>query len=266
VSAPSSPSSQQCWLDEIALGLSWRPDEVVVMVWIYYDESGEYARDGTLTRMTVGGCIAPLEKWRAFEPEWRAVLAKEGLEFFHMADFEAWRPPFDFKLQNGDRDKEKHNRLLSGLLEVMLDRIEGLYGFAGNSVIREDDNLHKKLLEDSISGAIKNAIVETWTFYEKPLTLVFDSQSHFPKNGIEEYIGYYDFSGGKGRVKSVIFGRARECPALQAADIIAYEMAKVQRMDRPQRYPFSKLIEGARARNLLMHLVFGPIRTANVRS
>ena len=221
-----------------------------MMVWIYYDESGEYDADGHLTRMTVGGCIAPLEKWRIFELEWREALARDDLEFFHMADFEAWRPPFDFKLENGDRDKEKHNRVLNNLLNVVLNHIDGLYGFAGSSILREGDNLHKKLLEDSISGAIKNAIIETWTFYEKPLTLVFDYQTHFPLDRIKEYIDYYDCAGGKGRVKSVIFGRATECPALQAADIIAYEMAKIQRMDRPQRYPFSKLVEGARAKKV----------------
>jgi hypothetical protein len=30
----------QGWFDEMAYGLSWRPDEVVLMVWVYYDESG----------------------------------------------------------------------------------------------------------------------------------------------------------------------------------------------------------------------------------
>jgi hypothetical protein len=72
--------------------------------------------------------VAPLEKWKLFEPKCRLILAREGLESFHMADFEAWRPPFDFKLENGDRDKEKHNRLLNDLLDVMLEHIEGLYG------------------------------------------------------------------------------------------------------------------------------------------
>jgi hypothetical protein len=148
----------------------------------------------------------------------------------------------------------------------MLSHIEGLYGFVGNSVIRPSDNLHRRLLEDSISAAVKNAIIDTWGFYETPLTLVFDRQTHFPLSGIKDCILDYDFSGRTGRVKSVIFERAEECAALQAADIVAYEMSKAQRMDRPQRYPFSKLIEGAKAKNLIMHLVFGRIRQANIRN
>jgi hypothetical protein len=43
------------------------------------------------------------------------------------------------------------------------------------------------LLEDSIGGAVKNAIVEPWSFYEKPLNLVFDQQTHFPINDIKQY-------------------------------------------------------------------------------
>ena len=79
------------------------------MIWGYYDESGEYA-DGKLVNMTIGSCMAPFENWIAFEREWREALAKEGISAFHMTDFEAWVPPFDFKFTDGGRDKEKHNR------------------------------------------------------------------------------------------------------------------------------------------------------------
>ena len=81
------------------------------MIWGYYDESGEYA-DGKLVNMTIGSCMAPFENWIAFEREWREALAKEGISAFHMTDFEAWVPPFDFKFTDGGRDKEKHNRIL----------------------------------------------------------------------------------------------------------------------------------------------------------
>jgi hypothetical protein len=57
------------------------------------------------------------------------------------------------RFHNGDRDKEKHNRLLNDLLDVMLEHIEGLYGVAGNSILRDGENRHKRLLEDSIGGA-----------------------------------------------------------------------------------------------------------------
>jgi hypothetical protein len=252
------------WFADIAQGLSWRSGEIVLMAWIYYDESGEYDAKGNLINLTVGGCVSSLEKWRAFANDWNVILDREGLEFFHMADFEAWRSPFDFKLENGERDKAKHNRVLNDLLDTMLQYIEGLYGFVGNSILKQSDNAHKTMLEDSIGGAIKNAVLDTWTFYEKPLNLVFDQQTHFPLTEIKKYVDFYDFGGAKGRVKNVIFGRSEECPALQAADIIAYEMSKTQRLNRPQRYPFTKLIEGGKVRNIAMRLGFGPVRFAKI--
>lgn len=252
---------EAAWVDEMGRGLSWLHDEVVPVVWVYYDESGEYDQKGRLIKMTVGGCIAPCDRWRAFETQWRSTLAVEGLESFHMVDFEAWRPPFDFKMKNGDRDKEKHNRLLNGLLDTIIEHVEGIYGFSGETVLRSEENAHRRLLENSVAGAIKNAVIETWTFYRKPLHLVFDQQTHFPITEIRQYGDYYDLGINNGRVKSIIFGRAAECPPLGAADIVAYEMARIQRRDRPQRYPFSRLIEGARAKNMIMHLVFGPVRS-----
>ena len=232
------------WFEEIAIGLSLRDDELILMVWAYYDESGEYDHAGRLVRMTVGGCIAPLERWKAFEAQWKEALAREGLEGapFRMSDFEAWRPPFDFKTEDGSRDKTKHNRLLNSLLECMIEHIEGIYGFSGNSLMRADDNAHKTLLGDSIAGAVKNAVVETWTFYEKPITLVFDQQTHLSLDGIKEWVAYYNLGVKNGRIKNIIFGRAAECAAIQAADIIAYEMSKIQ----PARSPAEVSIFEAR--------------------
>ena len=66
-----------------------------LMVWVYYDESGEYSRfqePGTLMNMSVGGCIAPLEAWKSFEAEWKQALNDEGLPFFHMTEYKKLAP------------------------------------------------------------------------------------------------------------------------------------------------------------------------------
>jgi hypothetical protein len=108
------------------------------MVCVYYDESGEYGATGELLNMSMGGCVAPLEKWESFGESWRAALSAEGLDYFHMTEFEAWRPPFDFKLPDGNRDKEKHNRLLNSLLDLMVDHVEHFAGFANGNLISPD--------------------------------------------------------------------------------------------------------------------------------
>jgi hypothetical protein len=137
------------------------------MVWAYYDESGEYSRfqePGTLMNMSVGGCVAPLEKWKSLEAEWKCVLDDAGLPFFHMTDFESWIPPFDFKLPDGSRDKQKHDRLLDRLLEIMLNHIELFGGFAAPSVPHvgppDKKKAHKTFLAEATHAAVRHAALE----------------------------------------------------------------------------------------------------------
>src|SRR5215831_12052752 len=134
------------------------------MVWVYYDESGEYSRfqePGTLMNMSVGGCIAPLEAWKSFEAEWKQALNDEGLPFFHMTDFENWKPPFNFELQDGSRDKNKHNRILDRLLEIMLNHIEWFVGLAAPSKLHEKmpnkRKAHKDFLSECIEATVRHA-------------------------------------------------------------------------------------------------------------
>jgi hypothetical protein len=61
----------------------------------------------------------------------------------------------------------------------------------------------------------------------------------------------------RGRIKTADFAEPIDVPQLQAADVLAYEMAKVQR-DRPQRYPFLRLLEGSKARGIPMTPKWGP--------
>src|ERR1700683_174352 len=103
-------------------------------MWGYYDESGEYDCRGNLLNMTIGGCFSSLDRWLKFDSEWHQVLADHGLTYFHMTDFEAWKSPFDFMLDGGRRDQAKHNRPLNALLDIMLEHVDGFYGFGAVSM------------------------------------------------------------------------------------------------------------------------------------
>lgn len=208
------------------------------MIWAYHDESGEYDTSGKLLNLTMGCCVSPIEKWRVLEAGWKAVLKEHHLSDFHMTDFEAWRPPFDFKLDNGERDKAKHNLLLNSLIDLMIENIDGIHGYASTSILRDGDNAHREYYEDCIIGSVANAVHQTWEAYHKPVNMVFDRQNHFPEIGVRDYVAFYDFGEAKERIRSCTIGKSDEIPALQAADILAFEMSKYQRQDRPERYPF----------------------------
>jgi len=232
----------------------------LLMIWGYYDESGEYA-DGKLVNMTIGSCMAPFENWIAFEREWREALAKEGISAFHMTDFEAWVPPFDFKFTDGGRDKEKHNRILNALLDIMLRHVDGFHGFG--AVAMFDPAVpalsHERLMEDCVCGAIKHAVLDAADYYGQPINLVFGKQRHFSEIMMRKYVDLYDYGDAKGCIKSFTMMDPESVCPLQAADILAYEMSKSQR-DRRERYPYRRIMNGAMERENRISIQWGPIR------
>lgn len=236
------------FIGEMSVALNWEETDLLFMIWAYYDESGEYDQSGNLLNMSIGGCVASLENWRGFGAEWQAILEREGLSHFHMTDFEKWSPPFDFKLPDGSRDKERHNRLLNDLLKVMLDRVDYFAGFAESKPIPADaKRAHGSSMEGCVVAAISHAVHDLWDRYQQPINLVFGKQKHFGYGKILKYQEMYDWGEGAGRIKHLSMASPLDLPQLQAADILAYEMSKEQR-DRPRRYPFKTLVEGAKER------------------
>jgi hypothetical protein len=233
------------------------------MICAYYDESGEYDASGAIVNMTIGGCVSSQEKWEAFNGAWRKLLGDEGLDYFHMCEFEAWQPPFDFKLANGERDKERHKRILNTALDLMFAYIEGFYGYgAVSGDLPEGRGKHDRLMEDCIGGAIKDVVLRVWRNYEEPIHLVFGKQPHLSEELISRYVKFYDYGEAAHRTGSLTHRNTFEVPALQAADVLAYELARVQRKDRPERYPWRRLIGGAKSNQIPFSIMWGPISSA----
>jgi hypothetical protein len=231
------------------------------MVWAYYDESGEYDAAGKLLNMSMGGVVAPVAKWNGFCDRWNAALAGEGLagKAFHMTDFEAWLTPFDFKLPNGDRDKEKHNRLLNTLLDIALDHVECFAGFAeGNKISEDAGRAHFLAIEGCTLAAVTHAVHDLWERYGEPINLVFGKNPHFSATKMMEYVDLYDWGEGRGRIKTAAVGNPEDFPPMQVADILAFEMGKEQRAGRARRYPFAHILEGCIKRDIPMTLKWGP--------
>lgn len=44
--------------------------------------------------VAVAGCLAHLDQWMLFQLEWQNILDEDGLEFFHMTDFEAYEKSY----------------------------------------------------------------------------------------------------------------------------------------------------------------------------
>lgn len=245
------------FFSQLRSALSWPKDSGVLVVWIYYDESGEYA-DGNLLRMVIGGCAASYESWQAFDPKWRAALADEGLTVFHMSDFERWKRPFDFTLPDGTRDHVRHNRLLNRLLDLMIEHIDGLHGYMSHDVPDNRKKAHQAAMEQCMVGAISDAVKGLWGRYnQQPLNLVFAKQEHYKAPGREYWVSHYDSTDN--RIGSCTSADIKNVPQLQAADIFAYECLRRFRIGRPaNRYPYLRLQAGMHAKNGALSLQVGP--------
>jgi hypothetical protein len=210
-------------------------------LWAYFDESGEFEGEPQrFVNMTVGGCIASFKAWQEFAPNWSAVLASEGVECFHMVDFENFTKPFDWFLEDGTRDHARHRRFLNALLDVLLDHCTKFVGFnyfpMGEK--RQQREAYKRCIQDAVKGCNRDLAQE----FETGLSVVFASYPEVPESTVQRIFEQHNLNN---RLLSCTVTSPSQALPLQAADLVAYEMARVQRPKWPERYPFSRLKEKA---------------------
>ncbi len=94
--------------------------KVLVMLSAYFDAS--YTEPGR-NLVVIGGCVARVPQWVAFESEWEDMLARAGLQFFHMTDFEARQGPYKH-WPNDKRDEviRKFTSIISQHVELAVSR------------------------------------------------------------------------------------------------------------------------------------------------
>lgn len=65
---------------------------LMTMLKTYIDASGS---DGKSAYLIACGYLAELDRWTAFESEWKVLMASEGIEAFHMTDLMALKGEFE---------------------------------------------------------------------------------------------------------------------------------------------------------------------------
>jgi hypothetical protein len=228
------------YFTEIAACLGWRPGDMVIMMWAYFDESGYHdQKTGHLKRLTFGGCLASCESWDGFEAEWRAVLTQEGIECFRMTDFEAWVKPFDFKLADGSRDHARHNRVLDGLLNVIGRRAPYAFGFT--RIVSKPSSALKDTYEGCVIDTILHLANTSAYQLNDKISIIFARHKDFALQRIENYFGFMNY--GDARLGTVGTDTPTNLCQLQAADIISCEVSRMERWGIPLRYPMRRLGE-----------------------
>jgi hypothetical protein len=161
-----------------------------------------------------------------FKKEWRRLLAKERIDFFHMVDFQACKPPY------GDWSKEQRIRFLQSLHEVIHKRT--VQSFATTVNIEDFKNLsseHKEVLGNPHVFAAKNCMkmIGFWTarnIMHDPLSYVFEKGSKHDKDLKKLFDEVPPKDRQFFRVGQFQLEDKKKVRPLQAADVLAYETTK----------------------------------------
>ena len=205
---------------EISKGVAMIPDYTV-----YFDESYNHAPEPFV--YTIAGYLSKDSEWRRFRKEWHRILAKENIEYFHMVDFQACKPPY------GDWSKEKRIKFLQSLHKTIHRRVER--SFATTVNIEDFESLtseQKEVLGNPHVFAAVNCMkmIGFWTGMNvryDPISYVFEQGSRHDKHLRRLFNEELrDEDRNFFRVGSFELADKRVKSPLQAADILAYETTK----------------------------------------
>jgi hypothetical protein len=211
-----------------------------MMIWVYFDESGEHDEGGTLRRLTLGCGIAPFDAWQQLSREWRTVLNSYCISMFHMADFEARVKPFD------GWSKARREGLVNELLDITSRHVPIFCGYHDRPGDIISGAQLRATYQRNIIKAFKETVLLLDRFSGQDITIVFARHKNISMEMIGRIFDFFDH-WSTGRIKFGGFAEPLEVEPLQVADIVAYECSRSARKIRPEqeRYPLRRLAERA---------------------
>lgn len=207
----------------------WR-ESIFVMLTPYFDASHSGQNDGV---MVVSGWLSSVERWLQFETDWRLVLAKFDVPYFHMKEFAHSVEAFAVGWKGQDAKRELFIR---ALLAVIKDHVMASFSCLIENCIFEQVNHEYQVREYfgneyALCGRVCIAEVGKWMRprgYEQAAEFVFeDGDPRGRLTWLMESQGYpaplYRPSRDRIAKDGTII---RGLLPLQAADFAAYELRK----------------------------------------
>lgn len=198
------------------------------MLTAYLDESGTHKnQDKTMPILAVGGFISDVFSWMAFEKDWRKLLKKHKLPFFHASSCEN-----GYKIFKHIKDKNERITIRSEFYNIIRQNVLG--SFSCSVLVEDYEKVKQELNVDLYGNAYSFAARNCFEF---ACTIALDT-------GIEK-VKYILENGAKGKgfildlynndkkqnsneycFKSLAFAEKKDVVQLQAADSLVYEMRK----------------------------------------
>jgi hypothetical protein len=186
------------------------------MLWAYVDDSNIHDRGtGNVETVGMGGGIASFYNWRSLEEAWQEELNREGVRSFHMTDFESYNKQFK------GWSVARHEQLLNALLCIIRENIVAFVCYSvPTSPGKEFPETYKAALGRMLHYCGQTAI----SLGESNISLVFAHQPQVKSGGIASFLDLAKRAFPE--IASFTGANPSDCYALQAADLLAYELVR----------------------------------------
>lgn len=225
-SFPSEPGS----VGSLALALmhAWNPERLFVLVTVYIDESGTH--DSPL--MTMAGLVGRLGQWATFDAKWKAMLAKDGIEFYHAK-----------KMIHGQDQFRGWSQARKEASAKQVNKIIQRHSQFGFTLVLKDDEYRdhyqmpgvvrpRKLRLDSRYGLcfrmclaiVPDLVRQTWSDHEIDLHFVLESghKNYGDAERVFHEVKEDNQPNISNLLRTISSGSKREFPGLQGADVPAH--------------------------------------------
>lgn len=201
---------------------------MITMITAYLDESG-HSNDTRLVCMA--GAVAPMEFWIELEPEWKRALDHYEIKEWHTAPF-AKRVGEFRKWKNNDTVWEDAYRTFMGIIQTSrVMPVGATVSMTGWNECNLNERFHDPYylcLQVCVREALKFA-----ARVQDPdgrLRVVFDNTEEFKSRVPQLYDAirstpFYALPWAKRLMEEPLFQSAKTLVQLQAADLIAYQVA-----------------------------------------
>ena len=186
------------------------------MLWAYIDDSNIHDRvTGKAETIGLGGGIASFYNWRALEDAWHKELSREDISSFHMTDFESYNKQFK------GWSVERHERLLDALLCIIRTN---MVAFVGYSVPVSPGKVFTETYKAALGRVLHYCGQTAISLGESKISLIFAHQPQVKSGRIASFL---DLAGPAfPEIASFTGANSNDCCALQAADLLAYELVR----------------------------------------
>ena len=193
----------------------------------YFDAS----YDSLKTITIVSGWVATTWQWERFDTDWRILLARYGIPYFHMREFAHSRGPFE----NWKGDQNKRTNFLKYLVDII-----GTYVLKGFACVVE----HKAFKRVNAAYYLSESVGNPYSLAGRDCVANANLWLRKDQRGLEVKYVFEAGDEGAGLLSKVVerdhhvapvFSPSRDIlgekglTPLQAADFAAYELLKASR-------------------------------------